>query len=151
MAISNGTNGTHANGTNGAAANGTPSLDFSTFYNIIDGKPSKTASTRHSINPATQEPNPEVPVSTEADVDRAVAAAKAAFPAWSEVPVEERRKKLHAFADAIQAHSAEFIKLLVQEQGKPVNFFFFSFLIFFDLKPYLCPWRRSGVINLGLS
>lgn len=61
------------------SAQGGRSLDFSTFYNVIDGKLSPTKETRHGINPATEEPNPEVPVSTPKDVDRAVEAGQRAF------------------------------------------------------------------------
>ncbi|EEH34343.1 betaine aldehyde dehydrogenase [Paracoccidioides lutzii Pb01] len=96
-------------------------IDFTTFQNVIGGKLSTTAQTRHGINPATGNPNPEVPVSTPADVDNAVEAGKAAFKLWSKTSIEERKKALLTFADALEAHKDEFIKLLVREQGKPVT------------------------------
>jgi acyl-CoA reductase-like NAD-dependent aldehyde dehydrogenase len=105
---------------NGHTANGTTSLDFTTFHNTINGKSSSTKQTRHGINPATTEPNAEVPVSTPSDVDAAVAAARAAFKSWSKVPVEERQKAVSDFADAIMEHKEEFAKMLVKEQGKPL-------------------------------
>ncbi|KAL2808223.1 Aldehyde/histidinol dehydrogenase [Aspergillus granulosus] len=92
------------------------------FQNIINGKKSSTAETRHGINPATGSPNPEVPVSTETDVDNAVAAAQEAFKTWSEVPFAERASALRAFADGLEPYAADFAKLLTQEQGKPLSF-----------------------------
>lgn len=49
---------------------------------------------RHSINPATGEPGPEVPVSIREDVDRAVKAAQFAFNTWSEVRWAERDNRV---------------------------------------------------------
>ena len=106
---------------NMAATNGTIELDFSQFYNIIDGKQSKTVETRHGINPATGEALSDVPVSTPADVDAAVAAAKAAFPAWSAKPWSERKSALVSYADALADMKDEFANMLHAEQGKPVS------------------------------
>lgn len=99
-----------------------PELDFTNFRNVIDGKLTTTEATRHSINPATSKPNPEVPVSTPADVDAAVDAGQAAFKTWSKTSHQERQKALFALADAIEANQDQFTKMLVQEQGKPVRF-----------------------------
>jgi len=95
---------------------------FNGFYNTINGKLTTTEQTRHGINPATGKPNPEVPVSTQKDVDDSVAAAKEAFKSWSKVPVEDRKKALLAFADGLEKHVQDFAKLLTQEQGKPNQF-----------------------------
>lgn len=107
--------------TNGATNGAAPALDWNTFRNVINGELTATEKTRTGINPATSEPNEPVPVSTPDDVDRAVAAAEKAFPAWAETPYEERRKAINAFADAIEAEKENFSKLLVKEQGKPVG------------------------------
>lgn len=80
-----------------------------------------TAATRHGINPATLKDLPDVPVSTQADLDSAVSSAKAAFKSWSKTSIEERRKCLCAFADAFEKEREGFAKLLVQEQGKPLG------------------------------
>jgi acyl-CoA reductase-like NAD-dependent aldehyde dehydrogenase len=77
------------------------SLDFSAFYNVLDGKFSPTKETRHGINPATEESNPEVPVSTSEDVDRAVEAGQRAFRSWSKTTYAERQKTLLEFADTL--------------------------------------------------
>ncbi|KAL4778875.1 Aldehyde/histidinol dehydrogenase, partial [Aspergillus varians] len=96
-------------------------LDTTTFRNIINGELTSTAETRHGINPATKQPNPEVPVATQEDLDRAVTAAKAAFKTWSRTSFEERRKAISAYADALEANAGELVALLTKEQGKPLT------------------------------
>jgi acyl-CoA reductase-like NAD-dependent aldehyde dehydrogenase len=96
-------------------------LSWDTFYNVIDGKLESTKETRHGINPATGKPNPEVPVSTPEDVDRAVSAGQKAFKSWSRTSCAERKKAIMAFADGLAANRDGFAKMLVREQGKPVN------------------------------
>jgi acyl-CoA reductase-like NAD-dependent aldehyde dehydrogenase len=88
---------------------------------VINNQLTSTATTRHSINPATSRPNPEVPVSTQEDLDKAVKAARDAFKTWSKTSFEERRKALHAYADAIDANADGFAKTLTMEQGKPLS------------------------------
>jgi len=95
---------------------------FSGFYNTINGKLTTTEKTRHGINPATGKANPEVPVSTQKDVDDAVAAAKEAFKTWSKTPYAQRKEAVLAFADGLEQYVPEFGKLLTQEQGKPNQF-----------------------------
>lgn len=95
---------------------------FGDYYNTINGKLSSTSQTRHGINPATAKPNAPVPVSTQQDVDAAVAAAKEAFKTWSKVPYAERQKACRDFADALEKNKDDFGKLLTQEQGKPLMF-----------------------------
>ena len=91
------------------------------FLNSIDGKLVGTSETRHGINPATGEANPEVPVSTQKDVDAAVEAAQRAFKSWSQTSREEREKAVLGYADALEKLTPEFAKLLTREQGKPVS------------------------------
>lgn len=103
------------------AAGPTPDLlDFSTFYNTIDGQKTTTGATRHSTNPSTLEANPEVPVSTEADVDRAVQAARTAFGTWRHVPYAARRAAVEAYADGLAANLEGFTTMLTREQGRPL-------------------------------
>ncbi|KPI41522.1 putative aldehyde dehydrogenase [Cyphellophora attinorum] len=100
-----------------------PQFDiFSDYQNTIDGRLSSTKSTRHGVNPATGKPNPEVPVSTQEDVDNAVAAGLKAFESWKKTTWAERAKAVSAFADALEKHKDDFAKLLTQEQGKPIQF-----------------------------
>ena len=62
-----------------------------------------------------------MPVSTQEDVDKAVSAARNAFKSWSQTPIEERKEKLVAFADAILEYKDKFARLLTLEQGKPLS------------------------------
>ncbi|KAE8150870.1 Aldehyde/histidinol dehydrogenase [Aspergillus avenaceus] len=96
-------------------------LDFTTFSNVINNELTSTAQTRHSINPANKQPNPPVPVATQADLDRAVTVARAAFKKWSKTSFEERRSALSAYGDAIEANKDALARLLTQEQGKPLS------------------------------
>ena len=73
------------------------------------------------INPATGSAFTTCECADEAQLNEAVAAAKAAFPAWSSRQPSERRDMLLAWADALDARSEEFARLLTQEQGKPLD------------------------------
>ncbi|KAL8635161.1 MAG: hypothetical protein Q9228_007321, partial [Teloschistes exilis] len=117
--LSNGTTVTTSTKSNGVNGH-TQKLEFTTFCNIINNERCCTSKTRHNINPATTEPNAEVPVSTREDVDKAVAAARAAFKPWANTPVEQRGEKLRAFAEAIESYKDDFARLLTLEQGKPL-------------------------------
>ena len=86
---------------------------------LINGKLVDGAMTMDVVNPATGGVLAICPRADEAQLDEAVAAAKAAFPAWSALSFSERRKKLEAIADALETRADEFARLLTQEQGKP--------------------------------
>jgi acyl-CoA reductase-like NAD-dependent aldehyde dehydrogenase len=92
----------------------------SVFHLVIDGRLVAGASTFDVINPATEEVLAKCPRADAAQLNAAVAAAKAAFPAWSAKSFEERRKLLVKLADALEARSDEFARLLTLEQGKPL-------------------------------
>jgi acyl-CoA reductase-like NAD-dependent aldehyde dehydrogenase len=94
---------------------------MSGFKLLIGGRLVDGARTSPVINPATEEPVAACPRASKAQLDEAVAAAKAAFPAWSATPIDERKKVLTAIADVIQANVPELARLLTQEQGKPLN------------------------------
>src|SRR5262245_10519451 len=72
------------------------------------------------VNPATGKPFTKCPRADVAQLNDAVAAAKAAFPAWRRKPWAERKKLLLALADALTKHQEEFARLLTLEQGKPL-------------------------------
>jgi 1-pyrroline dehydrogenase len=71
------------------------------------------------INPATEEVIAEVPKGGEADVDRAVEAARAAFESWSLTTPAERSTALYKFADVISDNAAELSSLESANVGKP--------------------------------
>jgi 1-pyrroline dehydrogenase len=75
--------------------------------------------TQAVVNPATGEVMAEVPKATEADVERAVAAARKAFETWGETTPRERSELLLKLADALIEHGDEFGDLESENVGKP--------------------------------
>lgn len=86
---------------------------------LIGGKLDAGSASFDVINPANEQVIGQAPDATPADLDRAVAAARAAFPAWSALPIEKRREYLNAMAQAILANIDPLKRLLTSEQGKP--------------------------------
>src|SRR6202789_160423 len=90
-------------------------------YNLlIDGKMVPGDLQMPVLNPATEEVLVQCPRASKSQLDSAVAAAKAAFPAWAATPIAERRKLVTKMAEAIEAHTGELARLLTSEQGKPL-------------------------------
>lgn len=87
---------------------------------LIGGKLVDGDMTMDVINPATGEAFASVPRASVRQADEAIAAAKAAQPAWGALDFAERAAKLNALADAIVARRDEFARILTQEQGKPL-------------------------------
>ncbi|RFU73512.1 aldehyde dehydrogenase [Trichoderma arundinaceum] len=88
---------------------------------VIKGqRPSVDIRTRHTIDPATEEPLFPVPVATREDLDAAVKHARNAFKAWSRTTFDERAELMLAFADVIEANREELEKLDTMESGKPL-------------------------------
>ena len=69
------------------------------------------------IDSVTEDVMATIPAGTAADVDAAVAAAKAAFGAWSTTPVEERAKFLTRIGDALGARTDELATAISKETG----------------------------------
>ncbi|MGH3517245.1 MAG: aldehyde dehydrogenase family protein [Haloechinothrix sp.] len=74
------------------------------------------------INPATEQVLGSVPAGTPADVDRAVAAAVAAFPVWAGTPVLERAAVVRRISEGIAARRDDFAAVLTAEVGVPITF-----------------------------
>jgi acyl-CoA reductase-like NAD-dependent aldehyde dehydrogenase len=73
------------------------------------------------MNPATEEVLGTVPAGTPADVDAAVAAARAAFESWSQVPVSDRAALCTAIGARLQDRAEEIATLVAQELGCPIG------------------------------
>jgi 5-carboxymethyl-2-hydroxymuconic-semialdehyde dehydrogenase len=71
------------------------------IQHLIDGHPVEGADYFETVNPATQEVLAEVARGGAAEVDAAVAAAKAAFPAWAGLPAPERARLMRRLGDLI--------------------------------------------------
>lgn len=94
---------------------------MSEFKLLINGALVDGAKTSDVINPATEKVVASCPRASEAQLDEAVAAAKAAFSSWSETTIDERKAKINEIADAVEANGEELARLLTQEQGKPIG------------------------------
>ena len=91
------------------------------FGHFIAGKWTKPGKTFASDNPATNKPLAEITDGSKADVDKAVKAARAAFPAWSTLSGYERGKYLYALVRLVQKHSRLFSVLESLDNGKPIR------------------------------
>lgn len=94
---------------------------MSQYQLLIGGKLVPGETTMDVVNPATEEVLAKAPRASKAQLDAAVAAAKAAFPVWSQTPIAERKKAMLAIADVVEKNAAELARLLTQEQGKPIG------------------------------
>jgi malonate-semialdehyde dehydrogenase (acetylating)/methylmalonate-semialdehyde dehydrogenase len=79
---------------------------------------SNTETYLDAFNPSTGEVAARVPCCTNAEVEAAIQAAKAAFPAWAETPVVKRVQVLCRVRDLIDRHMDELTRLVAEENGK---------------------------------
>jgi aldehyde dehydrogenase (NAD+) len=89
----------------------------------IDGTwvPSAGTGRLEVINSTTEEVMAVIPEGTPADVDAAVAAARRAFPRWSQTSVEERAKYLTRIQEGLEARTDDIATVVAQEVGMPVK------------------------------
>ena len=73
------------------------------------------------VNPATEEPIAEVPEATAEDADRAVEAARHAFPAWRAVTPADRARLLRRLASLVEENGEELARLETRNVGKPIS------------------------------
>jgi len=85
-----------------------------------DWTPSSGTGSIEVIDSTTEEVIGTIPEGTTDDVDRAVAAARAAFPAWSATPVGERVAFLTAVGEALAARMESLADLITHEVGMPL-------------------------------
>lgn len=90
---------------------------------FINGEFVKPLSKKYfaTYNPATEEKLSEVADANEADVDRAVKAARAGFKVWSKMPPQERGKYIYRIARMIQERAREFAVIETLDGGKPIR------------------------------
>jgi betaine-aldehyde dehydrogenase len=88
-----------------------------TFVDSAEGE------TEPILNPATGEVIAHAPLSTAADVDRAVKAARSAFEGWSAATPGERATAMLKLADTIETHADEIAELESDNAGKPIHAF----------------------------
>jgi acyl-CoA reductase-like NAD-dependent aldehyde dehydrogenase len=100
------------------------SVAVSSYQNFVGGEwvDAADGGTMEVLNPATGETIATVPRGTQADVDRAVEAAKRALPEWLETTPGERAELLLKLADAVEEHTDELARLESQNVGKPLSY-----------------------------
>ena len=96
--------------------------------------PSGGAGTYAHHNPATGTVQAEVALADAGDVDRAVAAARAALPVWQAVPTTQRIAILHRLADLLDEHHAEACAINALDNGTPISII--------DSGAYTASWVR---------
>src|SRR3712207_6393983 len=95
-----------------------PSYGLFVDGEFVDG----SGETMKTVNPATEEVLSEVAVGTEADVDRAVKAARRAFTrVWGPMRPADRGKYLFRIARLLQERAREFAVLESLDNGKPIR------------------------------
>jgi malonate-semialdehyde dehydrogenase (acetylating) / methylmalonate-semialdehyde dehydrogenase len=96
-------------------------MKYPPVQNYINGKFVNNTSTLRSldvISPIDGNPLSTVPMSTAAELDAAVKAAKSAFPAWSKTPIKERVQVFFRYKYLLEKHSRELAELVQEENGK---------------------------------
>lgn len=94
----------------------------------------------HVINPSTEEPCAIISLGDQADTDAAVAAAKAAFPAWAATPPAERALLVRRILDQYDARLQEYAQAISMEMGAPIDF------ALSDQAPCL-PWHTNNFLK----
>ncbi|MBK3577291.1 gamma-aminobutyraldehyde dehydrogenase [Streptomyces sp. MBT65] len=99
------------------------STELRRLRNYIDGEFRDAADGRTTevVNPVTGEAYATAPLSGEADVDAAMVAAAAAFPAWRDETPAKRQKFLLDIASAFEERAEELIAAEVENTGKPIG------------------------------
>jgi aldehyde dehydrogenase (NAD+) len=95
------------------------SSETTTYTMTIGGKGVAGAGSFDVLNPANETVIGQAPDCSREQLDEAVAAARAAFPAWRATPIAKRREALLAIAGVLAGNVEELKRLLTAEQGKP--------------------------------
>jgi aldehyde dehydrogenase (NAD+) len=96
--------------------------DLQHFDLFIGGQHRRPAGNEYSldIDPATEEPIAAVALGSQADVDIAVAAARAALPVWGRMRAADRGRILQRAATLVEEHAEELVQLESRDAGKPL-------------------------------
>jgi acyl-CoA reductase-like NAD-dependent aldehyde dehydrogenase len=90
------------------------------FALLVDGKLEQSALHLDVINPALGTVFARCPAAGRAELDRAVAAARRAFPAWRALSFADRAALVKTLSQRLRERQAELAELLTREQGKPL-------------------------------
>jgi malonate-semialdehyde dehydrogenase (acetylating)/methylmalonate-semialdehyde dehydrogenase len=103
--------------------NTAPAAALRTIQHWIGGAAFAGTSDRSSdvYNPATGKVQATVPLANRADMEKAVAAAEAAFPSWAAQPPLRRARVLFRFRELFEQHLDEFAAIITSEHGKVLS------------------------------
>jgi 5-carboxymethyl-2-hydroxymuconic-semialdehyde dehydrogenase len=90
------------------------------IHHLIDGRSVESRDYFQTVNPATQEVLAEVAAGGAAEVDAAVAAAKAAFPKWAATPAAERARMMVRLGDLVARHVPELAAIETRDTGQVI-------------------------------
>ena len=98
-------------------------MKYNAVQNVINGQAIAPETDRvlPVISPLTGEQLSTVPLSTAAELDRAVLAAKAAFPQWSKTPIKERVQVFFRYKFLLEKHLKDLALLVHEENGKTMD------------------------------
>ncbi|WP_291010887.1 CoA-acylating methylmalonate-semialdehyde dehydrogenase [Hydrogenophaga sp.] len=95
-------------------------MSVSNIHHFINGQAAAGSASRTQdvFNPASGAVSARVALANAADVDAAVAAAQAAFPAWADTPPIRRARVMFKFLELVNQHKDELARLITLEHGK---------------------------------
>lgn len=95
-------------------------MSTATILHYINGQMNagESGQSKEVFNPATGQVTGRVALASRADVDTAVAAAAAAFPAWADTPPIRRARVMFKFLELLNAHKDELAEAITREHGK---------------------------------
>lgn len=117
-------------------------MSIETYQNYINGEFVAAPEFHEVTNPATLEVLAKAPESTAAEVDQAVAAARAAQPDWAKLPPIERAGYLRKISAELRNHIERFTDYLVTEQGKVRALAEVEVNFTVDYIDYMAEWAR---------
>ena len=115
------------------------SLRHSEVRNYVAGRFVPCERPRSDVHdPGTGEVISTVPHSGSAEVDQAVRAARAAFPAWSAMPIKERAQIFYRYRTLLEQHADELAALVTEENGKVASEAMAEVLKSIELTEFAC-------------
>lgn len=110
--------------------------------NYINGQFVGSSDFHEVTNPATGAVLARSPLSTPADVDQAIAAARAAQKSWARKPAIERAQYLHRIAAKLRENVSHIARIITQEQGKILGLAEVEVNFTADYLDYMAGWAR---------
>ncbi|WFE69930.1 CoA-acylating methylmalonate-semialdehyde dehydrogenase [Halomonas sp. M1] len=94
---------------------------MSVVSHLINGELVESKRTLEVTNPSTGQVIRQVADADAADVERAIAAAQAAFPAWRDTPPAKRAQVMYRFKQLLEEHADRLVQLVSEEHGKTIE------------------------------